>query len=170
MRDHSRNWMMAGAGKRDLMKRAAIGPERRGERLCVPAIVLGACGGETVAKAVELPRIDGIDLETAIQQRLDDSAMRNLNRNMDVFRLAAACGDEPIAHLRQPLAAMLEGAFAKALAAGIGKPDIMLLGRPVDARKPTLGFVHLIFPALISSLRDICRSLVWAFWCQALSA
>ena len=124
------------------MERAAIGSERRGQRLGVPAIVLGARRREAVAKAVELPRIDGVDLEPAIEKRLDDGAMRNLDRNMDVFRLAAACGDEPIAHLRQPLAAMLEGPFAKALAAGIGKPDIMLLGRPVDARKPTLGFVH----------------------------
>ena len=145
------------------MERAAIGSKRRRQGLGVPAVVLGACGRETVAKAVELPRIDGIDLETAIQQRLDDSAMRNLNRNMDVFRPAPACGDEPIAHLCQPLAAVFKGPFAKALAVGIGKPEVMFLGRPIDARKPTLGFVHLIFPALISSLRDICRSLVWGF-------
>ena len=83
-----------------------------------------------------------VDLEPAIEQRLDDGAMRNLDRNMDIFRLAAACGHEPVAHLRQPLAAVFEGPFAKPLAAGIGKPDVMLLGRPVDARKPTLGFVH----------------------------
>ena len=131
-----------GAGERDLMERAAIGSERRGQRLCVPAIVLGARRREAVAKAVELPRIDGVDLEPAIEKRLDDGAMRNLDRNMDIFRLAAACRDEPIAHLRQPLAAVFEGPFAKPLAAGVGKPDVMLLGRPVDARKPTLDFVH----------------------------
>ena len=79
----------------------------------------------------------GVDLEAAIEKRLDDGAMRNLDRNMDMFRLAAACGDEPIAHLREPLAAVFKGPFAEALAAGIGKPDIVLLGRPVDARKPT---------------------------------
>jgi hypothetical protein len=151
----------SGAGERDLMERAAIGSKRRGQRLCVPAVVLGARRREAVAKAVELPRIDGVDLESAIEKRLDHRAMRNLDRNMDVFRLAAACGDEPIAHLCEPRAAMLEGPLAKALAAGVGKPDVMLLGRPIDARKPTLGFMHLKFPAVISSLRDICRSLYW---------
>lgn len=44
--------------------------------------------------------------------------------------------------MRQPLAAVLEGPFTKTLTAGIGKPDLMLLRRPIDARKPTLGFVH----------------------------
>ena len=68
--------------------------------------------------------------------------MRNLDRNIDVFGLAAACGDEPIAHLRQPLAAVFEGPFAEALAAGIGKPDVMFLGGPIDACKPTLDFMH----------------------------
>ena len=143
------------------MERAAIGSKRRGQRLCVPAIVLGARRREAVAKAVELPRIDGVDLEPPIEKRLDDGAVRNLDRNIDVFGLAAACGDEPIAHLRQPLAAVFEGPFAEALAAGIGKPDVMFLGGPIDACKPTLDFMHLIFPAVISSLRDICRSLYW---------
>ena len=136
----------SGASERDLMERAAIGSERRGQRLCVPAVVLGARRREAVAKAVELPRIDGVDLESAIEKRLDHRAMRNLYRNMDIFWLAAACGDEPIAHLCEPLAAMLEGPLAKPLAVGIGKPDVMLLGCPIDARKPTLGFMHLIFP------------------------
>ena len=131
-----------GAGERDLMERAAIGPERRGQRLCVAAVVLGARRREAVAKAVELPWIDGVDLEAAIEERLDDGAMRNLDRNMDILRLADACRDEPIAHLRQPLAAVCEGPFAKSLTAGVGKPHVMLLGRPVDAHKPTLDFVH----------------------------
>ena len=141
MRDHSRNWMMAGPASETYGTRG-IGPERGGQRLCVPAMVFGARRREAVAKPVELPRIDGVDLEPAIEKRFDDAAMRNLDRNMDIFRLAAACRHEPIAHLRQPFAAVCEGSFAKPLAAGVGKPDVMLLGRPVDARKPTLGFVH----------------------------
>jgi hypothetical protein len=36
--------------------------------------------------------------------------------------LAAACGDEPAAHLRELLAAVFEGPFAKPLTADIGKP------------------------------------------------
>ena len=124
------------------MERPAVGSERGGQSFCIPAVVLGTRRREAVAKPVELPRIDGVDLEPAIEKRLDDGAMRNLDRNMDILSLAGACRNEPIAHLRQPLAAVFEGPFAKPLAAGVGKPGVMLLGRPVDAREPTLGFVH----------------------------
>ena len=65
--------------------------------------------------------------------------------------------------MRKSFAAVLEGPFTKTLTAGIGKPDIMLLRRPIDANKPALCFLHVIVPAVISSLRDICRSLVWGF-------
>jgi hypothetical protein len=85
---------------------------------------------------------DGVDFEPAIKERLNDRAMRNLACNMNIFRLAAARRDEPIAQLCQSLAAVSEDPFAKPLAAGIGKPDVMLLGRPVDAPKPSLDFVH----------------------------
>src|SRR5208337_4344508 len=143
------------------MESPAVGSQRRGQSLSVPAVVLGARSREAVAKAVELLGIDGVNIEPAIKKRLDDGAVRNLDRNMHIFRAAAACGDKPIAHLRKPFAAVLEGSFAKAFAAGIGKPDIVLLGCPIDAGKPALCFLHLIFPAVISSLRDICRSLYW---------
>ena len=65
--------------------------------------------------------------------------------------------------MRKSFAAVLEGPFTKTLTAGIGKPDIMLLRRPIDANKPALCFLHVIVPAVISSLRDICRSLYGAF-------
>src|SRR5262249_6152009 len=123
------------------MERAAVGSERRGQRLCVSAIVFGSRRREAIAEAVELARVDGVDLEPAIEKRLNDGAVRNLDRNMNIFRLAAACADEPIAHLCEPFTAMCEGPFAKPLAIGVGKPDVMLLGRPVDAREPTLDFV-----------------------------
>jgi len=56
------------------MERPAIGPERRGQRFCVTAIVFGACRREAVAKPVELPWIDGVDLEPAIKERFDNGA------------------------------------------------------------------------------------------------
>ena len=123
------------------MERAAIGSERGGQRLCVPAIVLGSSRREAVAKAVELPRIDGVDLEPVIEKRLDDGAMRNLYPNMDFFRLAAACGDEPAAHLCQPLAAVVEGLLAEALAAGIGKPRVVLDAQSTPANQLWISFI-----------------------------
>jgi hypothetical protein len=106
---------------------------------------------EAVAKAAGLLWIDGVDLEPAIEERLDDGAVRNLNRNMDIFRPAAACSYEPAAHLCEPLAAVFEGSFAKPLAAGIGKPDVMLLGSPAGARKPFWRFVHFLSPPVAAS-------------------
>jgi len=50
---------------------------------------------------------------------------------------------------RQPLAGVFNGPFAKPLAAAIGKPDIVLLGCPIDAGKPALVLMHMIFPAVI---------------------
>ena len=38
-----------GADERDLMERAVIGSKRRGQRLCVPAVVLGARRREAVS-------------------------------------------------------------------------------------------------------------------------
>jgi hypothetical protein len=142
MRDHSRSSMMAGVASATWWnaRRSVLRDEDR-----VSASRLWSLAPrrrEPVSKAVELLWINGVDLELAIKERLDGRTVRNLDRNMNIFRLAAACRDEPIAHLRQPLAAVCEGPFAKPLATGIGKPDVVLLGRPIDAREPTLDFVH----------------------------
>ncbi len=108
-----------GFGERNLVECAAIGSERRRQGFGIPAVVLSAGRGEAVPETVELLRIDRINFETAVEQRLDDGAMRNLDRNMDILWLAAAYGDKPIAHLREALAAVFNGPFAKPLAAGI---------------------------------------------------
>ena len=75
-----------GVCERDLMERAAIGSKRGGQSFCIPAVVLGARRREPVAKAVELLWIDGVDLEPAIEERLDDGAVRSLNcKSMDLI-------------------------------------------------------------------------------------
>ena len=67
------------------MEGPAVRSERRGQSFCIPAVVLGPRRREPVPEAVELLWIDGVDLEPVIEERLDDGAVRNLNRNMDIW-------------------------------------------------------------------------------------
>ena len=55
-----------------------IGAEGAGQYACVPAVILGACRRKTIPKAVQLFGIDGKDLKSAIQQTINDRAVRYL--------------------------------------------------------------------------------------------
>ena len=93
-------------------KAMPVGSQRVAEHVGVPAVVFGAGDGEAIAEAVELFRVDRIDLEAALEQDLDNRTMRRLDRDSDLGRLFAARRHQPVAHLRQACSAVREGSLA----------------------------------------------------------
>jgi len=138
-----------------------VGAQRVGEHVGVAAVVLGAGDGVAIAEAVELLGIDRIDLEAALEQDLDDGTVRRLDRNGDRRRLRAARRLQPTAHLRQPDAAVCEGALVNNLAAGVNKADLVRLGRPIDAGVKSNVVAHIAVSRMASDRRDADQSLYW---------
>ena len=66
-----------------------VGAQRRGERPCIPAIVLGAGDREAVSKPVELLGVDRIDGEAAPQEALDHRSVGHLDWRRRVPRKTA---------------------------------------------------------------------------------
>src|SRR5215469_17301564 len=79
---------------------------RSAAHLGITAVILGAGRRETIAEAIELFGIDGVDVEATLEQRFDDGAMRNLDGDVNRTRLSASNTREPRGHLGQASASM----------------------------------------------------------------
>src|SRR5208337_1545222 len=112
-----------------------VGSQGVGEHVGIAAIVLGAGDGESIAEAVELFGVDRIDLETALEQDLDDGTVRRLDRHGDRGRLFAARRHQPVAHLGEACSPVREGSLADNLSIGRDEADLMGLARPVEPPK-----------------------------------
>jgi hypothetical protein len=64
---------------RQATKRMPIGSQAVRHHMCVTPIVFGTGDGEAIPAAIELLRIDRIDLKASLQQRLDYRPVRHLN-------------------------------------------------------------------------------------------
>jgi hypothetical protein len=108
MRDHSRNSMTTAATATTRKQRGSV-RKGGGHHLGVTAVILGACQRKRSRKRSHLFRVDGVNLEAALDQCLDHGAVRDLNCNMDLAGLgnAARC-HQPSRHLGKSFATMLE--------------------------------------------------------------
>jgi hypothetical protein len=77
MREHSRRLDDYGVLGCQASEAMPVGAQRVGKDVRIAPVVLGTSDGEVVAEAVELLRVDRVDLETAFEQRLDNRAMRH---------------------------------------------------------------------------------------------
>src|SRR5271166_322171 len=146
---------------REPVEAMTVGSQRVGEHVGIAAIVLGAGDGESIAEAVELFGVDRIDLETALEQDLDDGAMRRLDRHGDHRRLGAARRHQPVAHLGEACSAVREGSLADNLSIGRDEADLMGLARPVDAAEKSNIGTHDATSRIYSGHRDADQSLYW---------
>src|SRR6266853_6369215 len=119
-----------------------IGAQAVGQHVSVAPVIFGAGHGEAVAEPVELLGIDPIDAKAAFQQGFDDGALRHFDGHANDLGRRAGAGNQPIAQLLDPRAAMRKGSLAQALSAGIDQANLMALARPVDAHKPFNLFRH----------------------------
>ena len=140
---------------------ASFGPQRIGEHLGIAAVILGAGRRETITEAIELLRIDGVDVEATLKQRFDDGAMRNLDGDVNRTWLSTSYTREPRGHLGQALASMSKIPLTEPLSATISDADTVVLGRPVNADEPAFQLVHSLLPLSISNRRDLSLSLYW---------
>ena len=101
-----------------------VGSQGVGEHVGIAAVVLGAGDGELIAEAVELFGVDRIDLETALEQDLDDGTVRHLDRHGDRGRLFAARRHQPVAHLGEACSPVREGSLADNLSIGRDEADL----------------------------------------------
>jgi hypothetical protein len=85
----------------------------------VAPVVLGAGHGEAVAEPVELLGIDPIDAKTAFQQGFDDRTVGHFDGHPNDLGRSAGAGNQSIAQLLDPRAAMRNGSLAQTLSAGI---------------------------------------------------
>ncbi|KPL51899.1 hypothetical protein ABB55_06390 [Prosthecomicrobium hirschii] len=98
--------------RREPAETPAVGPERVGQDLRIPAVVLGTGGREAIPEAIELLGIDGVDTEAAFQEAFHHGTVGDLDRHVDPVRLDAGHGNEPSGHVGQALAAMGKDALA----------------------------------------------------------
>jgi len=82
-----------------------ISPKSVGQGLCLAALV----SGRRELEAIQLFRIDGIDMEAMLKQRFYDGISRGFDGHMDVLWFAVCHLCEPVGHLSQAFAAMVEG-------------------------------------------------------------
>ena len=153
-----------GIGDREQSEAARIGAQGRGHHFAVAAVVLGAGQGEAVAEAIHLLGVDGVDLEAALNQRLDHGAVRHLDRNMDLRRAS----DAPLVAISQaaisasPSPPCLKILFADFATIIVSKEHMMAF-RPPSRRQRTIFSDRSCFllPFEQSSRRDLSRSLYW---------
>ena len=127
---------------RQTPKGVPIGAQAVGQHMSVAPVIFGAGHGEAVAEPIELLGIDPIDAKTAFQQGLDDRAVGRFDGHPNDLGRGAGAGNQPIAQLLDPRAAMRNGSFPQALSMGIDQANLMALARPVDADKPFNLFRH----------------------------
>src|SRR5262245_4335261 len=101
MRDHSLSSTMVGSAMESL-RNARMSVLRLSAS--TSASRLSSLAPETVKrsrKAVELLGVDGIDIETALEQGLDDRPVRRLDGDMDLASCPSACFQQPGDHVTE---------------------------------------------------------------------
>src|SRR5438552_276716 len=83
----------------------------------------GAGHREAVAESIELLGIDAIDAKTAFQQGFDDRALGHFDGHPNDLGCGAGAGNQPIAQLLDPRAAMRNGSLAQTPPAGINQAN-----------------------------------------------
>ena len=68
-----------------------------------------------------------MDSETPFHQALDHRSARCLDRHADLIRLTRRNGQNPVRHLREPLAAMLERPLAEQLPGNVDDARVVRL-------------------------------------------
>ena len=114
-----------------LPERGPVGAQRVGQDEAVPPVVLGSRGAVAVAKAIELLGIDGEHVEAALEQGLHDGPARHFDGDGDPRRLAVGEGRQPIRHLAQGAARVLDPALSLQAALGREHRELVSLARPV---------------------------------------
>ena len=106
----------------------------------VAPVVLRPSQTDAVAQTLELLGIDRVHGKAAVQESIHHRPVRHLDGYRDPAWLA---GDrhQPLAQGRQTSSAVPKLPLAHDLAGSIEKADLVLLGTPIDARKPAYGAI-----------------------------
>ena len=102
-----------------------------------------------------------MNLEAALDQRLDHGAVRDLDCDMNLGWYAAARRRQPDRHLGETLAAVPENFLADPAAVLVRQENMMALARPIDASIPSSFINHPRSPLKRTSRRNLRRSLYW---------
>ena len=135
MRNHSRSSTTCGATGIQAPKRPVVGSQGIGQRPGVAAVVLGAGRRPSVAEAVELLRVDGVEREAAFHHGLDNGSVRNFDGNSYGLRLCVGCVEEPVRHLRESGATVPEGPFPQRLAVAVNNKDVVRFRASINSCK-----------------------------------
>jgi hypothetical protein len=119
-----------------------VGPEAVRQHIGVTAVILGPSDSEAVAKAIELLGVDGIDIETALEQGLDDRPVRRLDGDMDLARRPSACFQQPGDHVTEARPPVREFPLSDFRTCVVVQRDDMLLRCPINTYEPFSLFMH----------------------------
>ena len=98
--------------EREQAKATRISAQGGSHDLGVAAVILGAGHREPITEAVHLFRVDRVNIETALDQRLDHRAVRDFDRDIDLAGLGGSARRyQPSCHLGEAFAAVLEKFF-----------------------------------------------------------
>src|SRR6202035_4137581 len=85
-------------------------------------------------------------------------ALRHFDGHPNDLGRGAGAGDQPIAQLLDPRAAMRNSSLAQALSARIDQANLMTLARPIDAHKPFNLFRHAPTLSRVTHIRAAATS------------
>jgi len=118
----------------DSVEEGPVGTERVGEDEGVAPIIFGSGRAVPIAEAVELFGVDGEDLETVGEERLDEGAAGALDGAGDAGGITLGLGmrEEPRDELVEGLGGVAEGSVTARLGVGVEKIGVVVLGAAVD--------------------------------------
>src|SRR6516164_2843121 len=120
----------------------SIGAQRITQYESIAPVILGAGHAVAVAEAIELFRIDGVDVEAPLDQGLDHCAARNLDRDGDRSRIVSGQLIEPLRKRRDCIPGVRKRLFADNSPRRIEHADLVGFACPVNPDTEPVLIVH----------------------------
>jgi hypothetical protein len=119
----------------DASKRCHVGTQRIGEHQRIPPVVLGTGYRVSIAKAIELFRVDRKDGYLLLEQRFDDRPSRYLDRSRNLFDATVGESQHRPDELAEPCARMRVRRLEEHFSLRVDHAHLMRLRAPVDPDK-----------------------------------
>ncbi len=128
--------------ERDAPELVQVGAQRIGEHVGVQTVVLGARDAVPVAKAVELFRVERVDVEATLEERLDQRTPRHFDSDRDGFGSATHVSEQRFEEGVDGRCVVFDRPLQEHRAFGREDAHLVRLGGPVDADQQFVGCAH----------------------------
>ena len=140
----------------------AVGAHGVREHEGVLAVVLCTSDGMTITKPIKLLRVDGEDVEAALDETLDQSTAWNLDRHGDPIRMTTRKACEPIEKLVDAAARVMDRSLRDDFPRRAESAHLMRVDGPVDPGEDIVFVLHQAPPCVgIPTNRGASPPLYW---------